>query len=52
VAAIDKSFVRVRDGALVIFQEFQAGDMVAVSIDGHDRVLTRAEWRALPAYEG
>ncbi len=52
IAASDKGFVRVRNGELVIFQEFQGEDKVAVSIGGLDRVLPRADWRALPVYEG
>jgi len=48
----DKAFVRVLDGELVIFQEFRGDDQVAVSVGGRDRVLPRAEWRALPVYEG
>ena len=48
----DKAFVRVLDGELVIFQEFVGGDRVAVSVGGRDSVLPRAEWRALPVYEG
>jgi hypothetical protein len=52
MAMSDKAFVRVLDGRLVIFQEFRPGDKVAVSVDGEDHVLPRAEWRALPIYEG
>lgn len=48
----DKAFVRVLDGELVIFQELRRDDKVAVSVGGRDRVLPRAEWRALPVYEG
>lgn len=47
----DIAFVRVLDGKLVIFQEFMENDKVAVSVGGQDRVLTRSEWRALPAYK-
>ncbi len=46
------AFVRVLDGELVVFQEFMGNDKVAVSVGGQDRVLTRADWRALPVYEG
>jgi hypothetical protein len=52
MAASDKAFVRVLNGELVVFQEFRADDKVAVSVGGQDRVLPRAEWRALPVYEG
>jgi hypothetical protein len=52
VAASDRAFVRVLNGELVIFQEFRADDKVAVSVGGQDQVLPRAEWRALPVYEG
>ena len=52
MAASDKAFVRVLNGDLVIFQEFRGEDEVAVSVGGRDRVLKRAEWRALPVYEG
>ena len=52
MATSDKAFVRVLDGELVIFQEFRGDDKVAVSVGGMDRVLTRAEWRKLPVYEG
>lgn len=48
----DKASVRVLDGELVIFQEFIGHDNVAVNIGGRNRVLARAEWRALPVYEG
>lgn len=48
----DKAFVRVKDGELVIFQEFRGDDKVAVSVGGRDRVLSRVEWRELPVYEG
>jgi hypothetical protein len=48
----DKAFVRVPNGQVVIFQEFIGHDKVAVSVGGQDRVLPRAEWRALPVYEG
>ena len=51
-ATSDKGFVRVLNGELVIFQEFRGDDTVAVSVGGRDRVLTRAEWRTLPLYEG
>ncbi len=51
-AASDKALVRVLDGELVIFQDFQGDDKVAVSVGGLDRVLPRTEWRALPVYEG
>jgi len=46
----DKAFVRVLDGQLVIFQEFRNDDRVAVSVGGRDRVLRRAQWRAMPVY--
>ncbi len=52
MAASDKAFVRVLNGDLVIFQEFRGDDAVAVSVGGRDRVMSRAEWRALPVYEG
>jgi hypothetical protein len=52
MAGSDKAFVRVLNGELVIFQEFRGEDKVAVSVGGHDRVLPRAEWRALPVYQG
>jgi hypothetical protein len=48
----DKAFVRVLNGQLVILQEFIGHNKVAVSVGGQDRVLPRAEWRALPVYEG
>jgi hypothetical protein len=52
MASSDKAFVRVLNGELVILQEFRGDDKVAVSVGGRDRVLTRAEWRSLPIYEG
>jgi hypothetical protein len=52
MASSDKAFVRVFNGDLVIFQEFRGDDKVAVSVGGRDRVLSRAEWRSLPVYEG
>ena len=52
MATSDKALVRVLSGELVIFQEFRGDDRVAVSVGGRDRVLTRAEWRMLPTYEG
>jgi hypothetical protein len=48
----DKAFVRVLNGELVILQEYRGPDEVAVSIGGRDRVMPRAEWRALPVYTG
>ena len=48
----DKAFVRVLNGQLVIFQEFVGDDKVAVSVGGLDRVMPKAEWRALRVYEG
>jgi hypothetical protein len=48
----DKASVRILDGELVIFQEFIGHDKVAVNVGGRNRVLARAEWRALPVYEG
>jgi hypothetical protein len=45
----DKASVRILDGELVIFQEFIGHDKVAVNVGGRNRVLARAEWRALPA---
>lgn len=51
-ASSDKAFVRVLGDGLVIFQEFLGDDKVAVSVGGQDRVLTRAEWGALPIFEG
>jgi hypothetical protein len=52
MASTDKAFVRVLNGELVIFQELRGDDQVAVSVAGRDRVLPRAQWRALPVYEG
>lgn len=51
-ATSDKALVRLRNGELVIFQEFLAGDKVAVSAGGRDCVLSRDEWRMLPVYKG
>jgi hypothetical protein len=50
-APSDKGIFRVLAGELAIFQEAR-GDKVAVSVGGRDCVLTRAEWRTLPIYEG
>ena len=47
----DKASVRVLDGELAIFQQFVGHDGVAVNVGGRNRVLARAEWRALPVYE-
>ena len=44
----DKAFVRILNGAYVVFIEFRGADFVAVSIDGHERILKRSDWRVLP----
>ena len=47
----DKAHVRVLDGKMVIFQDYQGRDQVLVTVGGRNRLLPRAEWRALPAYK-
>jgi len=48
----DKAWLRVLDGQFVIFIGFLAGDRLAVSVDGSERVLARSYWRSLPVYSG
>jgi hypothetical protein len=48
----DAALVRINRGDMVIFQSFLEDDKVAVIVAGHDRILTTAEWQALPVDKG
>lgn len=52
MASRDEALFRVLNGELVVVRKFLGRDKVAVNVGGRDRVLTRAEWRSLPVYEG
>lgn len=44
----DKAWVRMYNGARVVFIGFLDATKVAVSIDGHEQVMERVVWRMLP----
>jgi hypothetical protein len=43
----EKAFVRMLNGTVVIFIEFRGSDNVAVSINGREHIMNRADWRGL-----
>lgn len=48
----DKGLVRRKDHDVLILREFRDGMAVADSVSGASQVLTTAEWRDLPVFEG
>ena len=47
----NKSYVRLLDGQMAVFQDYQGHDQVLVPVGGRNLVLPRSAWRALPAYK-